>query len=309
MGFQKASEMGWGNQMFSPAFIYNQINGGVDEGAYTSDAVELMYNIGAVRLPVMPYFDSNWTTQPDAVQLNIAENYKASNWGYIEDTPENLKLWLTNDCFVTSIAVYDDFYDTQEPGHYYDSTNGTLWGYHSICIVGYDDSKNAYKFINSWGTSYGVNGYGWITYDVMSAISGNKYGMIAGDSEPITIKNRITFKDARIVAKGNSSGAGNQWSFACKNETKSTMIKYYRGNDANPVISADASFVSTWDGCYLGVHEWDTPSSKDDYANKTISKLALGDNTIYLTCRDYDLSSSYWSKWRFIVNRIEVELR
>ena len=27
-----------------------------------------------------------------------------------------------------------------------------LWGHHTILVVGYDDSLNAFKLVNSWGT-------------------------------------------------------------------------------------------------------------------------------------------------------------
>ena len=32
-------------------------------------------------------------------------------------------------------------------------------------IVGYDDTRSAFKVINSWGTDWGIGGYGWIDYE------------------------------------------------------------------------------------------------------------------------------------------------
>jgi len=46
-----------------------------------------------------------------------------------------------------------------------DSCGGVLGG-HAVAIVGYDDSKQAFKIANSWGTGWGVNGYGWISYQL-----------------------------------------------------------------------------------------------------------------------------------------------
>jgi C1A family cysteine protease len=34
-----------------------------------------------------------------------------------------------------------------------------------MVIVGYDDSKNAWRVMNSWGASWCENGYGWIDYN------------------------------------------------------------------------------------------------------------------------------------------------
>jgi C1A family cysteine protease len=45
------------------------------------------------------------------------------------------------------------------------SSNSQSLGGHCICLVGYDDTKRLLKFKNSWGTSWGDNGYGYLSYD------------------------------------------------------------------------------------------------------------------------------------------------
>jgi C1A family cysteine protease len=43
---------------------------------------------------------------------------------------------------------------------------GTISGVaHCVAIVGYDDSQNAFKFINSWGDRWNGDGYGLIPYN------------------------------------------------------------------------------------------------------------------------------------------------
>lgn len=39
-------------------------------------------------------------------------------------------------------------------------------GGHAVCLCGFDDSKGAFKFRNSWGTTYANNGYGYISYNL-----------------------------------------------------------------------------------------------------------------------------------------------
>lgn len=38
-----------------------------------------------------------------------------------------------------------------------------------MVVVGYDDNKQAYKIFNSWGTSWGDNGFGWISYPLFES--------------------------------------------------------------------------------------------------------------------------------------------
>ena len=37
-------------------------------------------------------------------------------------------------------------------------------------IVGYDDRRSAFKIANSWGTDWGIGGYGWIDYDASESL-------------------------------------------------------------------------------------------------------------------------------------------
>jgi hypothetical protein len=38
-------------------------------------------------------------------------------------------------------------------------------GGHAICVVGYDDTSKSLKFKNSWSSSWGQNGYGFVSYE------------------------------------------------------------------------------------------------------------------------------------------------
>jgi C1A family cysteine protease len=80
-------------------------------------------------------------------------------------TVEDQKQWLVN---VGPIAacfnVYEDFYtwNWSEGPYKYDGKS-KLAGGHCILIVGYDDKAGCWIMRNSWGTGFGVNGYGNLT--------------------------------------------------------------------------------------------------------------------------------------------------
>ncbi|MBN1233787.1 MAG: T9SS type A sorting domain-containing protein [Candidatus Coatesbacteria bacterium] len=45
-----------------------------------------------------------------------------------------------------------------------DTRSNTMQTNHTVIIVGWDDSRNAFKIKNSWGADWGENGYAWIGF-------------------------------------------------------------------------------------------------------------------------------------------------
>ena len=50
------------------------------------------------------------------------------------------------------------------------SPGNPKWGWHAMTLVGYDDRRQAFQLINSWGTKWGDGGFAWISYDVFKAL-------------------------------------------------------------------------------------------------------------------------------------------
>lgn len=181
--YQEKKDRGWNvinntKTQFSPAYIYNQINGGRDQGSYIDAALKLIVSQGCSTLSAMPYNQRDYLTQPNSSQRTEASNYKALTWGTVPDgnVEEFKKHLASGDPVVVGVPVYPDF-DVSSSNPIYDNTNGTLNGYHAITFCGYDDSKKAFKLINSWGTSWGFSGYGWMSYDLVSRLRIRGYVM------------------------------------------------------------------------------------------------------------------------------------
>jgi hypothetical protein len=131
-----------------------------------------MVNKGCDTLDQFPYTDTNYTKQPDDASFSRASQYKAASWSYLANNVNDLKAVLANgNTLVMGIAVLPDFDSLSPSNPVYDDASGTNRGYHALCIVGYDDTKNAFKFINSWGSWWGIDGYGWISYDFVKDAS------------------------------------------------------------------------------------------------------------------------------------------
>lgn len=187
--FQQAKDIGWNvkngdtaisNHVFSSAFIYNQINGGSDDGGTLEDAGNLIENVGAATLKDFPYNASDYTTQPSTALKEKAAVNKIKDWEVLytyEDSSDYIiqktKQYLnTGDIMVAGMEIG---YGFEKPTIKSDGTSIITMdrsdtGGHAIAVVGYDDTivtrdgVGAFKLANSWGTSWGDNGFSYISY-------------------------------------------------------------------------------------------------------------------------------------------------
>ncbi len=200
MTYLQWEEKGWdvtdSTHIFSPAFVYHNINDHIDGGAYISDAYKLFQYNGCASLADMPYSDTDYYSWPSETAYKNATYYRVLV-PYV--TPftsttqfDNIKQHLANGhiCNI-GIYVYYNFYflDSSDPFYCITDTASSYQGGHAITVIGYNDSiitpdgKGAFLCINSWGTSWGDNGYFWITYQAMasSAIVSGQYFYWAED--------------------------------------------------------------------------------------------------------------------------------
>ncbi len=201
--YQEWLEHGWALQngdpnydhIFSPSFVYNQITGdpplnpgdpGCDDGAKIGDALELIVTSGDVPMSVFPWDPYNCVIQPDATQKSDALEYRGIGYGafFIKTGPPEdpelnnnltpLKQWLADDDpFLIGFPVYDEFYSAGPYAYACNVPIGppadptSFHGLHAVAVVGYDDyfGGGAFKIVNSWGTSWGCDGYAWLSYE------------------------------------------------------------------------------------------------------------------------------------------------
>jgi C1A family cysteine protease len=153
------------NHVFSPAYIYNQINGGVDQGSNFADAFALLEKQGVAPWASMPYVAGQYLTQPTAAQTAAAKPYIISTYYQIPKTNlDQVKTYLAQGYPVFWGVEVDP---ALENGTFV-TLNGPFGadkGGHAMTIVGYDDTRQAFKVMNSWGTAYEQGGFFWVSYD------------------------------------------------------------------------------------------------------------------------------------------------
>jgi len=174
-------EHGWNvnqtSHQYSPAFIYNQINGGDDEGAYFSDAADLICSQGDANMSLCPYDDGDYTTWPSETAYSYAIPFRGNQAYWIDVSNSSglqaIKQRLNNgNTTVLGIYIWSNFDNIGNYSNTYCVADryGNNRGGHAVTIVGYDDNRSthdgngAFKLINSWGTGWGASGYFWMSY-------------------------------------------------------------------------------------------------------------------------------------------------
>jgi hypothetical protein len=186
---------------FSPAFIYHLGNGGEDHGMTVARAFEILSDKGCASLLEMPYDDGDYTTTPDGAALKRADRYRAPQVGCLFKGGENgrpdveaLKTFLAEarQPFVIGIPVFKDFPGGGDfPGGpsaakdfvYHlsiEPTRENFRGGHAICIVGYDDDKQAFRMVNSWGPNWMDGGFMWLGEDFVHDWAGEGWADVTG---------------------------------------------------------------------------------------------------------------------------------
>ena len=182
---------GAGKNVFSPAFIYNQQNGGKDEGLYYYKTMEFLQKSGVAPWSSMPYTDKDYKKQPPEAAKKEALQYKIKSFSRLNiKNPDDIKRVLAGGNVVLFGIIIDDAFYKVKGSDVYDENGGQSYGGHAMTIVGYDDSKSsksgkkgAFKFQNSWGTNWADKGFGWISYSMLAKVGQEAYAMI-DDTKP-----------------------------------------------------------------------------------------------------------------------------
>jgi C1A family cysteine protease len=162
--------------VFSPSFVYNQINGGRDIGARIPDALRLVARRGIAPMVDMPYRDADFLTRPAAGVQADARQYRWHGWRRVDvQDVDAVRASLGAGFPVIVAARVDSAFLRVAPGQVWSDTVSEGRRGHAMVLVGYDDQRGAFKVINSWGTRWGEGGFGWVAYHLLPVITREGY--------------------------------------------------------------------------------------------------------------------------------------
>lgn len=162
--------------VFSPEFLYNQIKFSLDctSGTSMQTALDFIKINGISTFQSMPYSSTNGCSLlPTSAQLAEALNFKIGGYSKIITTDKAaIKAMISQNHPVIITIIADNSFVNASTGFIWKTYSGSGTLPHCIVICGYDDTKNAYKVMNSWGTGWGDAGFSWIDYDFLPTKAG-----------------------------------------------------------------------------------------------------------------------------------------
>jgi len=170
-----ATSYSFTTNVFSPEHLYNQVK--FEEGCLSGTAMQIALDYiianGIVTYASMPYTSGDCSLQPTAAQIAEATTYKISGYNKIYTTDRAMIRSMINGNKPVIISIAgDQSFITAKTGFVWRVYSGSGYIAHSVVICGYDDSKNAWKIMNSFGTGWGDAGYSWIDYDFFPTRTG-----------------------------------------------------------------------------------------------------------------------------------------
>ncbi|KFY47730.1 hypothetical protein V496_10475 [Pseudogymnoascus sp. VKM F-4515 (FW-2607)] len=140
-----------------------------DSGAYVSSTMVSLQKYGDARERDWPYVPARIGAAPPAAAYTRGAINQIIKTAYVPNTVDSIRAAIASgrpvdigfSCysnFTNDAAIYRSGQIPMPTASSYNT------GGHSVTIVGYDDATRKFKFKNSWSTTFGEGGYGFLPY-------------------------------------------------------------------------------------------------------------------------------------------------
>jgi len=133
-------------------------------GTQMRDNAKILKNEGIALETFCPYSETDYNSEPSWASNFSARFIRIKSYQFVNSVQEIKDAIARNIPVATSCQVFSGFYNQSG---LLDKPAGTLAGGHAMVIVGYDENRQAFQVLNSWGSNWCDNGFCWISYKYM----------------------------------------------------------------------------------------------------------------------------------------------
>lgn len=182
---------------FEPSVMYNYIRsrqlegtfpGSPKTGTWITTSMRIGKGWGFPEESQWPYDGdaSHWPpAEPPDIDIE-AKKHRILAYQRISSIDE-CRIVIDSGFFVVAGFKIDDSWFTPNLGHISMPENQSIVGGHAVALVGYDDNKQLFSFLNSWGASWGDNGIGYLPYQYFSDRFSEGMSIVALDYRQIDL--------------------------------------------------------------------------------------------------------------------------
>jgi hypothetical protein len=172
----------------SPNYVFHvSRTGSCDDGTSVDDALRVMRK-GVLSLADYPYSDK-CVGPPPAKVIARASDFRVRAVRKVDTShADDAKgLLARGNPVLIRFNISSKFQDHSgdktfsEPAPPRGDKNA---GWHLMALVGYDERRQAFRLINSWGTDWGDHGYAWISYSLLRTRISDAYVLEPGPMRP-----------------------------------------------------------------------------------------------------------------------------
>lgn len=184
--------------VLSPAYVYNRVRAPGSQCVRpikVMAALDLLKNEGTVSFADFPDDPAKCDIPAPASLRDKASRFRISDWRAVDrekrddhDSPlqlDDVKGALARGTpVVFSIPISPEFYHWKSDAIYSTQVRPDP-EFHTMALVGYDEDRQAFRLLNSWGRHWGDHGYAWIDYATFKLLAVEAYALEA----PLPVSN------------------------------------------------------------------------------------------------------------------------
>lgn len=307
-----ASDLNDPTNVFSPLDIYLSIPHGPDcGGSAICTAFKTMQERGIAKLADVPYENLGDCSQKSPAGAQQYQAGKINHYRRVDaNSVEELKTYIQRGCPIAIGCKMGDNTSYYKGGVVMDDTAPRAGG-HAMCLVGYDDDKGpngAFCIVNSWGNTWGEDGFMWVDYNFFTAGTFCRYAYVieADKGTPPLVDANIINPEVRVEGKdlltiNLEDRTGDVTDYKPNPGPRDRSVQYNVFNKGKQAISASED----WSILYYYYNAFDPENDfgivfYDYYTDDVAGEAAKGQAGDFNDLNTPPTAYGQWNWWNYI---------